>query len=84
MTDFNSSEMAILRRSAAQWQGAFTPKTIGSKLKTCLKQFQVLRDREGRVSGFGREGFTLTPHSANIWGWSEERQRQQQINWRTD
>ena len=82
MTSFTGSEMAILRRSAAQWKGTMVPPTVGGKLRACLASMKVLRDREGRVSGFGREGFTLTPQGASLWGWGEERERQRQINWR--
>ena len=79
---YTDSEMAILRRSAAQWKGTMVPPTVGGKLRACLERFSVLRDREGRVSGFGHEGFTLTPQGASLWGWNEECQRQRQINWR--
>jgi hypothetical protein len=79
---YTPSEMATLRRSAAQWRGTKVPLTVGGKLRACLERFSVLRDSHGRVAGFGHEGFTLTPQGASLWGWGEELQRQRQINWR--
>ncbi len=79
MRNYTPSEMAVLRKSAAHWN---ISGTIGSKLRESFNRLHVLRDCEGRVAGFGKEGFTLTPHGANLWNWHEVRQRQQQVNWR--
>ena len=80
MVNYTASEQAILRRSAAMWKGSRLPKSIGGKLrlaKTCL---QVLRNSAGQVSGWGREGFVLTPRGMGLYGWAEECQRQAHIN----
>ena len=80
VTNYTASEQAILRRSAAMWKGSRLPKSIGGKLrlaKTCL---QVLRNSAGQVSGWGREGFVLTPRGMGLYGWAEECQRQAHIN----
>jgi len=82
MQTYTASELATLRRAAAQWKGTKVPPTVGGRLRACFERFSVLRDRGGRVAGFGRHGFTLTPQGASLWGWNEERQRQRQINWR--
>ena len=80
--NYTPSEMATLRRAAAQWKGTMVPPTVGGKLRACFQRFSVLRDAGGRVSGFAGEGFTLTPQGAYMWLWGEEPQRQRQINWR--
>jgi hypothetical protein len=78
---FTSSEMAILRRSAANWEGTSLPSSISARLKLAFQRFRVLRKRDGSVAGFGREGFVLTPTGAGLYTWSEERARQAHINW---
>ncbi len=82
MTQLTASDMAVLRRSVRHWTGTMVPKSIGARLREALKKFLILKDREGRVSGFGREGFTLCPHGAELFTWAEETQRQEFINWR--
>ena len=77
---FTASERAILRRSAANWKGSRLPKTIGGKLRLAKVALIVLRNREGHVAGWGREGFVLTPEGMGLYGWGEERARQAHIN----
>jgi hypothetical protein len=77
---YTASEMAILRRSAAQWKGTALPSTIGGKLRLAFKRLQVLRNSAGHVAGFGREGFVLTPKGCGLYTWGEEAQRQAHIN----
>ena len=81
VTNYTASEQAILRRSAAAWKGSRLPKTIGGKLRLVKsKAFVVLRNSEGQVAGWGREGFVLTPRGMGLYGWAEECQRQAHIN----
>ena len=77
---FTAAEMAILRRSAAQWRGSALPASIGARFRLAMARFQVLRNRQGAVAGFGREGFVLTPNGWGLYGWAEEAQRQAHIN----
>ena len=77
---YTPAEMATLRRSAAQWKGSALPPTVGGKLRLAFQKFQVLRNAQGRVVGFGREGFVLTPKGAGLYSWGEEPQRQAHIN----
>lgn len=77
---YTPAEMAILRRSAAQWKGSALPANIGARLRLAFTRFSVLRNAAGRVAGFGREGFVLTPAGAGLYSWGEERQRQAHIN----
>ena len=77
---YTNSEMAVLRRSAAQWKGSALPPTVGGKLRLAFKKFAVLRNSAGKVAGFGREGFVLTPKGAGLYTWHEECQRQAHIN----
>jgi len=80
VANYTASEMAVLRRSAAQWKGTALPKTIGAKLRLCFEELQVLRNNKGQVAGFGSEGFVLTPRGAGLYFWGEERARQAHIN----
>ena len=80
VSNFTASERAILRRSAANWKGSRLPKTIGGKLRLAKVALIVLRNREGHVAGWGREGFVLTPGGMGLYGWGEERARQAHIN----
>ena len=80
VTNYTASEQAILRRSAAAWKGSRLPKSIGGKLRLAKATFIVLRNREGQVAGWGREGFVLTPRGMGLYGWAEECQRQAHIN----
>jgi len=80
VSTFTASERAILRRSAANWKGSRLPKTIGGKLRLAKVALIVLRNREGHVAGWGREGFVLTPGGMGLYGWGEERARQAHIN----
>jgi hypothetical protein len=75
-----AADRAVLRRAAAQWRLPNT--TIGERLRKAYERFGILRDRKGRVAGFGRDGFTLTPQCAALHGWADECHRQRQINWR--
>jgi hypothetical protein len=77
---FTAAEQAILRRSAANWKGSRLPKTIGGKLRLAKTTLIVLRNSEGQVAGWGREGFVLTPGGMGLYGWAEERARQAHIN----
>lgn len=77
---YTPSEVAILRRSAAQWQGSALPASISARLRLAFKRFTVLRNAAGQVAGFGHEGFVLTPAGAGLYFWGEERQRQAHIN----
>ena len=79
-TDYNASEMAILRRSAAQWKGSCLPKSTGARLRLAFERFQVLRNTSGQVAGFGKDGFVLTPKGAGLYTWHEEARRQAHIN----
>ena len=78
--DYTASEMAILRRSAAQWKGSCLPKSIGARLRLAFEKFQILRNTSGQVAGFKREGFVLTPKGAGMYTWGEEVLRQSHIN----
>ena len=80
MANYTASEMAILRRSAAQWKGSCLPKSIGARLRLALRELQVLRNSSGQVAGFGDEGFVLTPKGWGLYTFKEERQRQLHIN----
>ena len=80
MSQFTPAEMAVLRKSAAQWKGSALPKSISARLRKALQTFQVIRTREGAVAGFGRSGFVLTPKGMGLYTWREERQRQAHIN----
>jgi hypothetical protein len=80
VTKYTATEMAVLRRSAAQWKGTALPQSISAKLRLCFEEFQVLRNAKGQVSGFGSEGFVLTPKGAGLYFWGEERARQAHIN----
>jgi len=80
VSNFTASEQAILRRSAAAWKGSRLPKSIGGKLRLAKATFIVLRNREGQVAGWGREGFVLTPKGWGLYGWAEEAARQAHIN----
>jgi len=80
VSNFTASEQAILRRSAANWKGSRLPKTIGGKLRLAKTTLIVLRNSEGQVAGWGREGFVLTPGGMGLYGWAEERARQEHIN----
>lgn len=82
MAQLTGSDMAVLRRSVRHWTGTMVPKSIGARLRAAMQKFMILRDREGRVAGFGREGFTLCPHGAELFTWAEAAQRQEFINWR--
>jgi hypothetical protein len=77
---FTSAEMAVLRRSAAQWKGSQLPDTIGGKLRLCFSRFNIIRNPAGKVVGFGRDGFLLTPKGSGLYFWGEEAQRQAHIN----
>ncbi len=77
---YTPAEMAILRRSAAQWKGSALPASVGAKLRLAMAKFQVLRNQHGAIAGFGRDGFVLTPSGAGLYTWGEERQRQAHIN----
>ena len=79
-SNFTASERAILRRSAANWKGEGLPKTVGGKLRLAKTTLIVLRNSEGQVAGWGREGFVLTPGGWGLYGWAEERARQAHIN----
>lgn len=74
------SDLAILRRSAAQWRGTSLPASIGGRLRLAMTRFQVLRKEDGSVAGFGRDGFVLTPSGWGLYTWGEEPQRQAHIN----
>jgi hypothetical protein len=80
MNSYTPSEMDILRHSAARYTGTALPDSIDDKLSLCLKRFHVLRDRNGQVAGFGREGFVLTPSRWGLYTWGEEHKRQAHIN----
>ncbi len=70
----NATEMAILRRAAAQRTGsAFKGWSIGQRLRHCMARYQVIRKADGQVAGFGHEGFTLTPNGEALFTWGEER-----------
>ncbi len=79
-TQLTPAEMAILRRSAAQWRGSALPASIGARLRLAMTKFQVLRNQHGAVAGFGSEGFVLTPKGWGLYGPAEEIQRQAHIN----
>ena len=78
--NYTAAEMAVLRRSAANWKGTALPPTIGGKLRLAFERLQVLRNKSGEVAGFGREGFVLTPKGSGLYTFREERQRQAHIN----
>ena len=81
MTGYTAAEMATLRRAAAKWEGTGLPKAIGARLRLAFKTFLVLRDKDHKVAGFGREGFVLTPLlGGGLYTWAEEAQRQAHIN----
>ena len=80
LSNYTPAQMAILRRSAAQWRGAALPASIGGRLRLAFSKFQVLRTRDGQVAGFGREGFVLTPRGWGLYTWGEEKARQAHIN----
>jgi hypothetical protein len=80
MNRYTPAEIATLRRSAAQWRGSAVPASIGARLRHCLSTMQVLRDRNGQVAGFGREGFVLTPTGWGLYTWGEEAKRLEHIN----
>ena len=84
MSKFSPADMAVLRRSAARYHGSGLPTSIGAKLRLCFERFIVLRDRGGRVAGFGREGFVLTPSGSGLYTWHEEAVRQSHINERLE
>ncbi|MFN6337156.1 MAG: hypothetical protein ACK41W_00260 [Cyanobacteriota bacterium] len=77
---YTPAEMAVLRRSAAQWRGSFLPKSISARLRLAFSQLQVLRNAHGHVAGFGSEGFVLTPSGWGLYSWNENRERQAHIN----
>jgi hypothetical protein len=81
VAQFTPAEMAVLRKSAANWKGTSLPKTIGGKLRLAFQKFLILRKKDGTVSGFGRAGFVLTPMGSGLYTWGEEAQRQAYINW---
>ena len=80
MPNYTASEQAILRRSAAMWKGSRLPKSIGGKLRLAKTTLLVLRNSEGQVAGWGREGFVLTPVCQGLYGWAEEEARQSHID----
>jgi hypothetical protein len=80
ISSYTPAEMAVLRKSAAQYRGASLPASIGGRLRLCLKKFYVLRDKNGKVAGFGREGFVVTPAGCGLYGPREEIMRQDHIN----
>jgi hypothetical protein len=80
MNSYTPTEMAILRRSAAQYRGSALPQSISGRLRHCLATMHVLRNRAGEVAGFGREGFVVTPAGYGLYCWGEEAQRQAHIN----
>jgi hypothetical protein len=80
MTNYTPAEMAILRRSAANWKGGTLPGSVSARLRLAFARFSVLRNAAGEVAGFGHEGFVLTPAGAGLYFWGEERQRQAHIN----
>ena len=79
-TQFTPAEMAILRRSAAQWKGSALPASVGAKLRLAMAKFQILRNQRGAIAGFGRDGFVQTPGGWGLYASGEERQRQAHIN----
>jgi hypothetical protein len=81
MSNFTSTEMATLRRAAANKSGsAYSGWSIGQKLRHCLSHYLILRNSSGKVVGFGKEGYVLTPTQEGLYTWGEERQRQAAIN----
>jgi hypothetical protein len=80
---YTPAEMAVLRRSAAQYRGTALPASISGRLRLCLNKFHVLRGEDGKVAGFGREGFVVTPYGCGLYGSREEIQRQDHINYFT-
>jgi hypothetical protein len=80
VANYTASEMAVLRRSAAQWKGSVLPKSIGARLRLALKELRVIRDDSGKVAGFGDEMFVVTPKGWGLYGWNEVRQRKAHIN----
>ena len=80
MANYTASEMAILRRSAAQWKGSALPESIGARLRLALKELRVIRNDLGQVAGFGDEMFVVTPKGWALYGWNEVRQRKAHIN----
>jgi len=84
MTNYTPSEMATLRRAAAQWKGTALSESIGARLRLAFKQFVVARDRAGRVAGFAREGFLLTPKGCGLYFWHERPEFEKALNWREE
>ena len=76
----SAPDRAVLRRSAARLQGTCLPSSVGGRLRLALRELQILRDRNGKVAGFGSGGFVLTPAGWGIYCWGEEHQRQAHIN----
>lgn len=82
--NYTPSEMATLRQSAANWKGTALPESIGARLRLAFGQFIVARDRHGRVSGFAREGFLLTPKGCGLYFWDERPEFERALNWREE
>ena len=80
VTNYTASEQALLRKAAAAWKGSRLPKSIGGRLRLAKTTLIVLRNKEGQVAGWGREGFVLTPKGWGLYGWAEESARQAHIN----
>jgi hypothetical protein len=80
MTNYTPAEMAVLRRSAAQWRGSFLPNSISARLRLAFSQMRVLRNADGHIAGFGGEGFVLTPSGWGLYCWGESAERQAFIN----
>lgn len=80
INDYNPAEKAVLRRSAARYQGTALPKSVGARLRYCLASMTILRKKTGEVAGFGHEGFVVTPSGWGHYCWGEEAQRQAHIN----
>ena len=81
VSSYTPKEMAVLCRSAAQYTGTALPASISGRLRLCLNKFHVLRDKNGKVAGFGRQGFVVTPCGRGHYGPREEVQRQDHINY---
>jgi hypothetical protein len=89
VSSYTPKEMAVLRRPAAQktgpphppYTGTALPASISGRLRLCLNKFHVLRDKNGKVAGFGRQGFVVTPCGWGHYGPREEVQRQDHINY---
>lgn len=81
---YTASEMAILRRAAANWKGTALPKSIGARLKLAFHQLLVARDRHGRVAGFARDGFLLTPKGWGLYFWDERPEFERALNWKEE